>query len=34
MFTRIWPGRDDDFSTKMNAIPKLVVSRSLDQADA
>ncbi|HEV2240710.1 MAG TPA: hypothetical protein VGR98_06660 [Streptosporangiaceae bacterium] len=34
MFTRIWPGREDDFSTKMNAIPKLVVSRSLDQADA
>jgi dihydrofolate reductase len=34
MFTRIWPGRDDDFSTKMNAIPKLVVSRSLGQAGA
>jgi dihydrofolate reductase len=34
MFCRIWPGREDDFSTKMNAIPKLVVSRSLDQAGA
>ena len=32
MFSRIWPGREDDFSTKMNAIPKLVASRSLDQA--
>jgi dihydrofolate reductase len=33
-FTKIWPGRDDPFSTKMNAMPKLVVSRSLGQADA
>jgi dihydrofolate reductase len=29
-FTKIWPGRDDPFSAKMNAMPKLVASRSLD----
>jgi dihydrofolate reductase len=28
-FAGIWPTRDDDFSNKMNAIPKLVASRSL-----
>jgi dihydrofolate reductase len=33
LFTRIWPSRDDEFSGKMNAIPKLVASRSLDKAD-
>lgn len=32
MFAKIWPGRDDPFSAKLNAMPKLVVSRSLDQA--
>ena len=32
LFTKVWPGRDDPFSAKMNAMPKLVVSRSLDQA--
>src|SRR5579862_6584793 len=31
LFTKIWPGRGDDFSAKMNAVPKLVVSRSADQ---
>jgi dihydrofolate reductase len=31
LFTKIWPGRADDFSAKMNAVPKLVVSRSADQ---
>jgi dihydrofolate reductase len=31
-FARIWPGRDDPFSAKMNAMPKLVVSRSLEDA--
>jgi dihydrofolate reductase len=31
-FTKIWPGRDDPFSAKMNAMPKLVASRSLDSA--
>jgi dihydrofolate reductase len=30
LFAKIWPGRDDPFSAKMNAIPKLVVSRSRD----
>jgi hypothetical protein len=28
LFARIWPGRDDPFSAKLNAMPKLVVSRS------
>ena len=32
MFAKIWPGRDDPFSAQMNALPKLVVSRSLEQA--
>ena len=32
LFAKIWPGRDDEFSAKMNAMPKLVVSRSLEQA--
>jgi dihydrofolate reductase len=33
-FARIWPGRDDPFSAKMNAMPKLVASRSLENADS
>ena len=32
LFSTIWPDRDDEFSAKMNAMPKLVVSRSLQQA--
>jgi dihydrofolate reductase len=32
MFAKIWPGRDDPFSAKLNAMPKLVASRSLEQA--
>jgi dihydrofolate reductase len=32
LFTKIWPDRDDPFSAKMNAIPKLVVSHSLEHA--
>ena len=32
LFATIWPGRDDPFSAKMNAMPKLVVSRSLEDA--
>jgi dihydrofolate reductase len=32
LFAGIWPGRDDSFSAKMNAVPKLVVSRSLQHA--
>jgi dihydrofolate reductase len=32
LFAKIWPGRDDEFSTKLNTMPKLVASRSLEQA--
>ena len=32
LFSKIWPGRVDEFSVKMNAMPKLVVSRSLERA--
>jgi hypothetical protein len=32
LFSKIWPGRDDEFSAKMNAMLKLVASRSLRQA--
>src|SRR5712692_1734080 len=32
LFAGIWPGRDDPFSAKMNAMPKLVMSRSLERA--
>ena len=34
LFSRIWPGRDDPFSARMNAVPKLVASRSLTDASA
>ncbi len=34
LFAGIWPGREDEFSAKMNAMPKLVASRSLDRTDA
>src|SRR5213592_1448192 len=33
-FAGIWPARDDDFSSKMNAMPKLVASRTLDDVGA
>jgi len=33
LFAGIWPSRDDGFSAKMNAMPKLVASRSLDKVD-
>ncbi|WP_030439158.1 dihydrofolate reductase family protein [Actinoplanes subtropicus] len=33
-FGRLWPTRDDDFSRRMNAIPKLVASRTLTDASA
>jgi dihydrofolate reductase len=33
-FAALWPTRDDDFSAKMNAIPKLVASRTLDDVSA
>ncbi|MER5909284.1 dihydrofolate reductase family protein [Streptomyces sp. NPDC001982] len=31
LFARLWPGRDDPFAARMNAVPKLVASRT--QAD-
>jgi dihydrofolate reductase len=31
LFSRIWPGRDDPFSARMNAVPKLVASRTLTE---
>ena len=34
LFAGIWPARDDAFSSKMNDIPKLVASRSLQRVDA
>jgi dihydrofolate reductase len=33
LFSRIFPSRTDEFAAKMNAIPKLVASRSLTQVD-
>ncbi len=32
-FSRLWPSRDDAFSTKMNTVPKLVASRTLTHVD-
>jgi dihydrofolate reductase len=29
LFSRLWPGRDDPFAQRMNAVPKLVASRTL-----
>ncbi|MGW0086036.1 dihydrofolate reductase family protein [Streptomyces sp. NPDC003393] len=29
LFSRLWPGHDDPFAARMNAVPKLVVSRTL-----
>ena len=34
LFSRLWPGRDDPFSARMNAVPKLVASRTLTGASA
>jgi dihydrofolate reductase len=34
LFSRIWPGRDDPFSTRMNAVPKLIASHTLTDASA
>jgi dihydrofolate reductase len=34
LFSRIWPGRDDPFSRRMNAIPKLVASSTLTDTSA
>jgi len=33
LFAKIWPDRDDEFARKMNAMPKLVASRSLVSVD-
>ncbi len=34
LFAGLWPGRDDPFAARMNAVPKLVASRTLGPADA
>ncbi|MGI5239406.1 dihydrofolate reductase family protein [Dactylosporangium sp. CA-139066] len=34
LFAQIWPGRDDEFSAHMNAIPKLVASGTLSDTGA
>jgi|SRR5262252_5784665 len=34
MFSRIWPGRDDPFSARMNAVPKVVATRTLTDTAA
>ena len=34
LFSRIWPGRDDLFSARMNAVPKLVATRTLTGTSA
>lgn len=34
LFSRIWPGRSDEFAAAMNRVPKLVASRRLDDLSA
>lgn len=34
LFSRIWPGRDDPFARSMNAMPKLVATRTLTSTSA
>jgi dihydrofolate reductase len=34
LFSRLWPGRDTPFAQRMNAVPKLVASRTLTDASA
>jgi dihydrofolate reductase len=34
LFSRLWPGRDDPFSARMNAAQKLVASRTLTETSA
>jgi dihydrofolate reductase len=34
MFSRLWPRRDDPFSARMNAVPKLVAARALTDTSA
>ncbi|MFC9462709.1 dihydrofolate reductase family protein [Streptomyces sp. NPDC056983] len=33
LFSGLWPGRDDPFAARMNAVPKLVASRTLTDSD-
>jgi dihydrofolate reductase len=34
LFSRLWPGRDDAFAARMNAVPKLVASRTVTEVSA
>jgi dihydrofolate reductase len=34
LFARLWPGRDDPFAKRMNAVPKLVATRTLADVSA
>ncbi|WP_030272604.1 dihydrofolate reductase family protein [Streptomyces sp. NRRL B-24484] len=34
LFSRLWPGRDDPFAVRLNAVPKLVASRTLTDTSA
>lgn len=34
LFSQLWPNRDDPFSARMNAVPKLVASRTLTNTSA
>ncbi|WP_084258487.1 dihydrofolate reductase family protein [Microtetraspora malaysiensis] len=34
LFSGLWPNRDDPFSARMNAVPKLVASRTLTDTSA
>jgi dihydrofolate reductase len=34
LFSRLWPGRDSPFAARMNAVPKLVASRTLTDTSA
>ena len=34
LFSRLWPARTDPFSARMNAVPKLVASRTLTDTSA
>ncbi|SCG67301.1 dihydrofolate reductase family protein [Micromonospora inositola] len=34
LFSHLWPGRDDPFSARMNATPKLVASRTMTDSSA
>ena len=34
LFSRLWPTRDDPFSMRMNAVPKMVASRTLTDTSA